>query len=69
MSLYVILVEKGVINLVRTQLATGGGGVGGCRGVIQNAQCCIHGVSRLMCMYALILSLHLFFYVLAGCLT
>ena len=28
MSLYVILVEKGVINLVRTQLATGGGGVG-----------------------------------------
>ena len=41
----------------------------GCRGVIQHVQCCIHGVSRLMYMDALILSLHLFFHVLAAFLS
>ena len=41
----------------------------GCRAVMQHVQCCIHGVSRLMYMDALILSLHLFFHVLAAFLS
>ena len=49
------LVEKGVINKVRTQFM-------GKWGVIQNAYNCLkrEGVSNLMCMYALTLSLFVF---------